>query len=281
MDSNAGERIYDKRLDKAWSSQVYHGAKEVIQKVLTQNDNPVLSDQIRQAMKQEHPLLCNDRIKDPRYPKMPYWHHLVATALSGLKMAGKVHKADNGWVSATSALSHPPIPKPEVTPVTTTTPLATPPPDIRQQLRNKLFELDPRAFEKLVGKVLNTLGAHQVRVTGTTADGGIDGEAEIPILEVKLAFQAKKWAEGNTVGIDPVQRFIGSIVSGRYDRGIFVTTSGFTQGAKEVAERPDSRIVLVDGENLVDIMVRESLGVSRIPIVKEELDSAFFQSLTS
>ncbi|MBA7659553.1 Mrr restriction system protein [subsurface metagenome] len=148
-------------------------------------------------------------------------------------------------------------------------------------MRDKLFELDPHAFEKLVGKVLNTLGAHQIRVTGTTADGGIDGEAEIPILEVKLAFQAKKWAEGNTVGIDPVQRFIGSIVSGRYDRGIFVTTSGFTQGAKEVAERPDSRIVLIDGEKLVDIMIRNNLGICTVPIIKQELDSVFFQSLIS
>lgn len=275
------DRVYNPASDKQWSSQVYQKAKEVIEEVLTQSGKAVSTDQIRPIMKQKYPLLCDDLIKDRKYPKIPYWHHLVATALDALQRQGKVRKADHGWVLATSALSRPPIPKPVGTSVTTTTPLATPPPDIRQQLRDKLFQLDPRAFEILVSKVLSALGAEQLRVTGTTADGGIDGEAEIPIWGFKVAFQAKKWAVGSTVGIDPVQRLVGSVVSDRYDRGIFVTTSGFTQGAKEVAERPDSRIILIDGEKLVDIMVKNNLGITTVPVVQQEVDEVFFQSLTS
>lgn len=277
---DTGERVYNKATDRQWSSDVYQKAKEVIEKVLTQSGNPVPQNQIRQAMKQEYPSLCDDLIKDRMNPKMPYWHHLVATAISALQKQGKVRKADGGWIWATMAPPYTPTPKSVVTPAPTLAPaVASPPPDIRQQLRDKLFQLDARAFEILVGKVLSALGAHQLRVTGSTADGGVDGEAEIPIWGFKLAFQAKKWAEGNTVGIEPVQRLIGSVVSGRYDRGIFVTTSSFTQGAKEVAEKPDSKIILIDGDKLVDIMVRNCLGIREVPIVKEELDEGFFRSI--
>ena len=273
-------RLYDKALDKQWSGDVYQKAKGVIEEVLSGVGSVVSSMKIKEEIKRKHPTLCDDNIRDRQYPKMPYWEHLVDSAIAALQKQGKVCKADNGWLWATMA-SSPSTPKPVVTPVTTSTPAVAPPPDIRQQLRDKLFQLDARAFEILVGKVLSALGAHELRVTGRTADGGIDGEAEIPIWGFKLAFQAKRWGEANTVGIDPVQRFIGSIVSGKYDRGIFVTTSSFTRGAEEVAERTDSRIILIDGDKLVDIMVRNGLGISTVPVVKQELDLGFFESLTT
>lgn len=95
-----GERIYNKVTDKQWSSDVYHKAKEVIEKVLSATKDVIQFDSICEATRRQHPSLCDDTIKDPRNPKWPYWKHLVATAIQSLKKEGKVAKADNGWAWA-------------------------------------------------------------------------------------------------------------------------------------------------------------------------------------
>ncbi|MCJ7669613.1 MAG: hypothetical protein MUO61_03735 [Dehalococcoidia bacterium] len=93
-----GERIYNKETDKQWSSQVYHKAKEVIGARLSKASGAVRYDYICEAVKQQYPSLCDDTIKDAKNPQLPYWKHLVASAIQGLKKEGKINKADNGWI---------------------------------------------------------------------------------------------------------------------------------------------------------------------------------------
>jgi hypothetical protein len=93
-----GERIYNKATDKQWRSEVYHKAKEVIEKVLSATKDVIQFDSICEATRREHPSLCDDTIKDPGNPQWPYWKHIVASAVQTLKTQGKVTKADNGWV---------------------------------------------------------------------------------------------------------------------------------------------------------------------------------------
>lgn len=266
------DRIYDRASDKEWSSQVYQKAKEVVKEVLTPQGKIVPFADILEAMRQKHPALCDESIRDATYPKSPYWKHLVATAIQTLKKAG-VRQTAGGWVWGAVK---------EVSPIRPLQPSPQPPQgqDIRQQLRERLLQLDHRQFENLVAKLLKDMGMQEVSVTGRTADGGIDAEGTIPIIDVKVAVQAKRYTMQNTVGIDPVQRLIGSVVTGGYDRGIFITTSSFTAGARETAERPDSRIVLVDGETLVHILIERRLGLKEIPVIREEIDEEFFSSAT-
>lgn len=277
---DTSQRVYNESSDKQWSSQVYQKAKDVIMETLAAQDRVVQSISILEAMKRKHTALCDDNILDPQNPKSPYWKHLVASAIQGLKKAGKVKKADSGWILARAEIrARPQVevqaerPQPETEP--------RPSQDIRQQLRNRLLELDSQKFENVVGRLLKALGMEDVRVTGRTADGGIDAEATIPVINVKVAVQAKKYQLQNSVGIDPVQRLIGSMITGGYTRGIFITTSSFTAGARETAERPDSRIILMDGEKLVDIMIEKGLGIREVPVVKLELDEEFFGSITA
>lgn len=175
----------------------------------------------------------------------------------------------------------PPAPSPTPAP---SPPVPTPPhppiPNgaIGKRLRDKLFQLTPEGFERVVGKFLEAMGLREVNITGRTGDGGIDGEATLLVLGIKVCFQAKRWAANNNVGIEPIQRLIGSITARKYDRGLFITTSNFTPGAREEAERPESRVVLIDGERLVALMLEKGLGVRRIPVVQEELNEAFFES---
>jgi hypothetical protein len=93
-----GERIYDPATDKQWSSEVYHKAKGAIETKLSLASGVVQYSSICESMKQQYPSLCDDTIKDPGNPQLPYWKHLVATAIQALKKEGKVNKADNGWI---------------------------------------------------------------------------------------------------------------------------------------------------------------------------------------
>ena len=81
------ERIYDPVHDKAWSSHIYQEAKEVIKELLSTQDKPIPFNDILKAVKQKYPALCDDDIRDPTYPKMPYWKHRVASAIQTLKKA--------------------------------------------------------------------------------------------------------------------------------------------------------------------------------------------------
>ncbi|MBL7119316.1 MAG: hypothetical protein ISS53_01380 [Dehalococcoidia bacterium] len=100
MSTNTADRLYDPYCDKRWSSEVYQKAKGVVEEVLSSEGTALSFNSIAQAMKQRHPLICDDAIKDRTNPKLPYWKHLVATAISALQKGGKVRKADSGWIRA-------------------------------------------------------------------------------------------------------------------------------------------------------------------------------------
>ena len=96
------------------------------------------------------------------------------------------------------------------------TPPAQPPPspDLRQQLLSRLQSLPPTQFERVVGEFLKAKGITDVQVTQRSSDGGIDATGNIPFVNVRIAVQAKRWASGTNVGIEPVQRLRGSMSSG-------------------------------------------------------------------
>lgn len=263
-------KIYNRESDRQWSSKVYQTAKLLVVEVLAGTSGVVPLKQILAAMKQRYPEICDDNIKDPVNQKLAYWQHLVSTAISALKKAGKVRRADGGWILATG--------KYEVQSQEEISPESL---ELCDQLRDRLIKLEPHQFESVVAKLLKALGMGEISITGRTADGGIDGYGTMPILNIRVAFQAKRYAFQNSVGIELIQRLIGSVISGGYERGMFVTTSSFTAGAREVAERPDSKVVLVDGEKLVDIMIDKGLGIRRIPVFSEELDETFFMEVAA
>ena len=152
--------------------------------------------------------------------------------------------------------------------------------DIIRNLQERVLKLDPGEFERLVGEYLKAKGFSNVVVSGRSHDGGIDGECELPLIDVKVAFQAKRYAVGNNIGIDPVQRLNGSLGSS-YDRGVFITTSEFTSFARGWVEEEQVKIALIDGAELVTQMIEMGLGVKTIPVVKQELDEGFFADLES
>ncbi len=91
-----------------------------------------------------------------------------------------------------------------------------------------------------------------------------------------IYLQAKRW--DGSVGRPEVQKFSGSLDGVRAKKGVMVTTSTFAQGAFEYAKSIDKRIVLIDGERLVNLMIEHGVGVSeyrRVSLVR--IDTDYFE----
>lgn len=137
--------------------------------------------------------------------------------------------------------------------------------DVGHQLLSRLQEREPDFFEAAVVDLLLKMGyggAHgRGQVTKFTGDGGIDGVIDQDALGLnKVYIQAKRYATDNSVQRPEVQSFAGAL-RGKAEGGVFITTGRFTAGAQEyVATSPD-RIILVDGQQLVSLMIQYGVGV--------------------
>lgn len=149
--------------------------------------------------------------------------------------------------------------------------------DLKRRLLERVRQLSPGAFERLLGELWRNMGYRNVRVTGTSHDGGVDGEFDVHLVDVKVAFQAKRYGEGNQVGPRLVRELKGK-VGGKYDRGIFVTTSSYTAGAREEVDEPGPRVVLIDGDGLVQMLLDARLGIRSV-VERADVDEDVFAGL--
>jgi restriction system protein len=118
-------------------------------------------------------------------------------------------------------------------------------------------------------------GFKKMEVTRSSRDGGIDGfgELKIGLASMKVAFECKRWTR-NTVGRPQVSQFRGDI-QGKFQQGIYFTTSAFSKEAKESSFQPGAvPIILIDGNSIVDLMVEKHFGVDveEIPVYSNALD---------
>lgn len=138
-------------------------------------------------------------------------------------------------------------------------------------------------FEHLVLKVMVAMGyggsfneAHQV--VGRSGDGGIDGIIKEDILGMDMIYlQAKKWDQ--TVGRETVQSFVGALAVKQSKKGILISTSDFSKGARDyAASLKETRIVLIDGRQLAQYMIDHNVGVTESTnYILKKIDSDFFE----
>ncbi|QDG49513.1 hypothetical protein FIV42_01800 [Persicimonas caeni] len=135
--------------------------------------------------------------------------------------------------------------------------------NVRRRLHDQLHEMDPTEFEELVGQLLVALGFVEVHVTTRQNDGGIDVRGTLvvgDVIRTRMAVQVKRWKSNIQTPI--VQQVRGSL--GSHEQGLIITTSDFSAGARKEAERPDAVPVgLMDGEQLVKLLVEHGLGVEK------------------
>lgn len=153
---------------------------------------------------------------------------------------------------------------------------------VETRLRQKLQESSPEFFEKAVIELLWAMGyggAHgEKQHVGKTGDGGIDGVIRQDALGLQNVYvQAKRYADSTTVQRPEIQQFFGALASRGAERGVFITTSRFTQGATREAELYQGKIVLINGLRLTRLMLNYQVAVQRYQeYVIYEVDEDFF-----
>ncbi len=137
-------------------------------------------------------------------------------------------------------------------------------------------------FEQLVIDLLLAMGYGGSRedagkTVGRSGDGGIDGIINEDRLGLDTIYiQAKRW--DNSVSRPEVQKFAGALQGQRAKKGIFITTSSFTREAHDFAKGIDSKIILIDGNELADLMITHGVGVTQIASYHvKRLDSDYFE----
>lgn len=148
----------------------------------------------------------------------------------------------------------------------------------RENLKNVLLNLRPDAFERLTQRLLRESGFTQVKVTGKTGDGGIDGTGIVKlngIISFHMLFQCKRYS--GIVSASEIRDFRGAM-QGRADKGLFITTGKFSAPAIEEANRAGTTpIDLIDGDELVEKLKELKLGV--YPVNDYVIDEAWFVSI--
>lgn len=148
--------------------------------------------------------------------------------------------------------------------------------ETKNELLEKLKTIDPYYFEKVILILLKKMGYGDFIETSKSQDGGIDGIINEDKLGLdKIYIQAKRFSE-NKVREKDIRNFIGAM-SGDTNKGVFVTTSLFDKGAIEKAKNAHHKIILLDGNKLVDLMHEFNVGVQTKSVYEvKQLDEDFF-----
>jgi restriction system protein len=157
--------------------------------------------------------------------------------------------------------------------------------ELRQNLAQELLEriktASPAFFERLVIELLVKMGYGGSLVDagmaiGKTGDEGIDGIIKEDRLGLDAIYiQAKRW--NNTVGRPEIQQFVGALAGKGARKGIFITTSKFSEQAKSYLPA-NVKVVLIDGEQLSNYAIEVNLGVSVISEYQiKRLDFDYFE----
>jgi restriction system protein len=156
---------------------------------------------------------------------------------------------------------------------------------VRQSLASELLQVvkenSPSFFEQLVVDLLLKMGYGGTRkdageAIGGSGDGGIDGIIKEDRLGLDIVYiQAKRWDV--VVSRPEIQKFAGALQGQRAKKGIFITTSSFSETAKEYVKFIDSKIVLIDGVMLAELMIDYGVGVTTAASYEvKRIDSDYF-----
>ena len=149
------------------------------------------------------------------------------------------------------------------------------------QILEKLKKMDPYKFEKFVNGLLSQMGFEIDPYKGQSKsnDHGIDGFAysfdKQTLTNSVVAVQCKRFQDG-TVGAPEIDKFRGAVVGNQADYGIFFTTSSFSKEAKLSARKCNPRITLIDGLQLVELMIEHEYKLHQVTIW--EVDNEFFDA---
>lgn len=153
---------------------------------------------------------------------------------------------------------------------------------LASELLSKLKIMNPYRFEKVVVELLVKMGyggsiTEASKAIKKSGDEGIDGVISEDKLGLDIIYiQAKRWE--NVVGRPELHKFVGALAGQGAKKGIFITTSYFSKDALEYNPKNDTKIVLIDGIKLADLMIDYNLGVShQVTYEIKKIDNDYFE----
>jgi restriction system protein len=154
---------------------------------------------------------------------------------------------------------------------------------LASELLQNVVDLSPTFFERLVVELLVKMGyggsiKDAGKAIGKSGDEGIDGTIKEDKLGLDIIYiQAKRWKPGNVVGRPELHKFVGALAGLGAKKGIFITTSNFTKEALDYTPKNETKIVLIDGEQLAQLMIDYNLGCTTQQIYElKKIDSDYF-----
>lgn len=142
--------------------------------------------------------------------------------------------------------------------------------NFKKRVLQEISRLTPDEFEAFSRKLLEAFGFQNITITEIYEDGGIKGYGDCELSDIDFLQYAFQMKRSNNSAIQPsdINEFRGSI-DGDFRQGMFFTTSGFTDKAKEIAgKRGAIPIALVDGSRMVDRMIAQRLGIEKLERIK-------------
>lgn len=154
--------------------------------------------------------------------------------------------------------------------------------NLSQEILSRILSCSPTFFERLVVELLVKMGYGGSRRDageriGQSGDGGIDGIIKEDRLGLDTIYiQAKRWQ--GSVGRPEIQKFVGALQGQRAKKGVFITTSAYTSEAVDYTSRIDTKVVLIDGQLLANLMMDFDVGVSvSASYIVKRIDSDYFE----
>ena len=152
---------------------------------------------------------------------------------------------------------------------------------LSREILNTIKGCSPYFFEYLVVDLLVSMGYGGSRkeagqAVGKSGDEGIDGIIKEDRLGLDVIYvQAKRW--DNVVSRPEIRKFAGALLGQSAKKGIFITTSDFTKGAIDYVTRIDSKIILVNGNRLAELMIEHNVSVTSVAKYEiKKIDSDYF-----
>ncbi len=157
---------------------------------------------------------------------------------------------------------------------------------LANELITRILKANPTFFENLIIKLLVAMGYSNNtdegwEHTGKTGDDGIDGVINQDVLGVdKIYIQAKRYSDNHSVTAGDLRNFIGALDMCRAVKGVFVTTSSFTADAKNTVKKASKNIVLIDGTQLTQLMIKYGVGCKTKETINiQKIDEDFFEEM--
>jgi restriction system protein len=152
---------------------------------------------------------------------------------------------------------------------------------LREELLERILVMHPTAFEKLIVDLMLGMGYGangSGERLGRTSDGGIDGVINEDVLGLDIIhLQAKRYATGNSIGVEKIREFAGALDERGATKGVFVTTSHFAPAATHYAQRSPKRLILIDGEELTRLLVKYGVAVRGYRVLElKKVDTDYF-----